>query len=227
MKYCTTCGTLNPPEAKFCTGCGKNFQAEKTVDEAAENAAVQAQEGIADVPAADPAPENVFTAEAAAAFGGAGEAFRQEQPGADDAPSAAPEPASPSGRAIEVDEYSPYESGETAQDGVQAGDEADPQKATGYGIASFVLGICSICFSWFMLVNIFTLIAAIIGLIFSRISLKNGTRKMASAGKVLSIIGIILSALSIIIWIIIIIIAAVAMARGGMSYNDGGFIIYY
>ena len=26
MRYCTTCGTLNDTDAKFCSGCGKPFE---------------------------------------------------------------------------------------------------------------------------------------------------------------------------------------------------------
>ena len=99
---------------------------------------------------------------------------------------------------------------------VQPGTAAQPQgltpKCKTFGIISFILGLWSTSFSWLGVIpaagiglGIFMVASAIVGLIFSGISRKEGNFKLARLGKVFSIIGLILSA---IFWIVGIIITA-------------------
>ena len=85
-------------------------------------------------------------------------------------------------------------------------------KCKTFGIISFVLGLWSTSFSWLGVLpaagiglGFFMVASAVVGLIFSGISRKEGNFKLARLGKIFSIIGLVLSA---IFWIVGIIITA-------------------
>ena len=84
-----------------------------------------------------------------------------------------------------------------------------PERGRGKAVASLVLGIISVVFFWAGYFSILTAILAIIGLVLSVNARKEmqmagnyASRSMATAGLVLSIIGLVLSAISIISCII-------------------------
>ncbi|MBR2756193.1 MAG: zinc ribbon domain-containing protein [Lachnospiraceae bacterium] len=90
--------------------------------------------------------------------------------------------------------------------------QAMTPKCKTFGIISFVLGLWSTSFSWLGVLpaagiglGFFMVASAVVGLIFSGISRKEGNFKLARLGKVFSIIGLVLSA---IFWIVGIIITA-------------------
>lgn len=108
--------------------------------------------------------------------------------------------------------YQPYPNNAYAQ--------APSGKCKTFGIICFVLGIIATIFCWTgvlplvgIIIGFFMVAAAVVGLIFSGISAKNGHFKLARIGKIFSIIGLILSAIC---WIIGIIITAA-----------GGYYFYY
>lgn len=74
--------------------------------------------------------------------------------------------------------------------------QAQEKKGNGFGIAGFVLGLCSVILFWiWFLGGIF----AVTGLIFSIIQLKRHKTGLAIAGLVLSIIGILLPLILIVL----------------------------
>lgn len=85
-------------------------------------------------------------------------------------------------------------------------------KCKTFGIISFILGLWSTAFCWLGVIpaagigiGFFMVASAVVGLIFSGISRREGNFKLARLGKVFSIIGLVLSA---IFWIVGIIITA-------------------
>lgn len=103
---------------------------------------------------------------------------------------------------------------------------AQPQglspKCRTFGIISFILGLWSTAFCWLSVIpaagiglGFFMVASAIVGLIFSGISRKEGNFKLARLGKVFSIIGLILSA---ILWIVGIILTIAMAARDTYRY---------
>lgn len=77
-------------------------------------------------------------------------------------------------------------------------------------IASMVLGICSVVFCWIPLFDFAAFIAGLLGVIFAPMAQRalasgkqvSGGKGVATAGLVLSIVGMILSALFIVLWIL-------------------------
>ena len=175
---CTACGADLVEGAKFCEYCGTPVVATAPAPEPAPAAAP-----------AQPAQEQTYS-------------YQQPQNQAPQQPQnqvygQAPQP---------VRAQAQY---------VQPG-AAQPQtltpKCRTFGIISFVLGLWSTSFSWLGVIpaagiglGFFMVASAIVGLIFSGISRKEGNFKLARLGKIFSIIGLVLSA---IFWIVGIIITA-------------------
>lgn len=95
-----------------------------------------------------------------------------------------------------------YNSYGTSQNTYRSSYQSDfvDDKTKGYSIASLILGICSIVFSWW--IPILPLAAAIVGLILGNKAKAMGDNGMAKAGRITSIIGIILIALMVVLAII-------------------------
>ena len=181
MRYCSSCGTLNDTDAKFCAGCGKRLGAGLT-EETTEPAAPVDIESTQEIPV-PPMAEDTVMMDRAEINSRAEEPEPQVQPPVFVAPISGPE-APVQAAAVE---NKPNHS----------------VKGKVFGIIGFVLGIESLIVCWVPYVNIFTLIESIIGLIFCNISKKNTDFKLARIGKTLNIIALIFSIVTIVLYFVL------------------------
>ena len=172
---CTACGADLVDGAKFCEYCGTPVVATAPAPAAAP---------------AQPAQEQNYT-------------YQQRQNQA---------PQQPQNQAYGQAPQQPVRAqAQYVQPGAAPQQTLTPKCKT-FGIISFVLGLWSTSFSWLGVLpaagiglGFFMVASAVVGLIFSGISRKEGNFKLARLGKIFSIIGLVLSA---IFWIVGIIITA-------------------
>ena len=172
---CTTCGADLVDGAKFCEYCGTPVVATAPAPAAAP---------------AQPAQEQNYT-------------YQQPQNQA---------PQQPQNQAYGQAPQQPVRAqAQYVQPGAAPQQTLTPKCKT-FGIISFVIGLWSTSFSWLGVLpaagiglGFFMVASAVVGLIFSGISRKEGNFKLARLGKIFSIIGLVLSA---IFWIVGIIITA-------------------
>ena len=172
---CTTCGADLVDGAKFCEYCGTPVVATAPAPAAAPT---------------QPAQEQNYT-------------YQQPQNQA---------PQQPQNQAYGQAPQQPVRAqAQYVQPGAAPQQTLTPKCKT-FGIISFVLGLWSTSFSWLGVLpaagiglGFFMVASAVVGLIFSGISRKEGNFKLARLGKIFSIIGLVLSA---IFWIVGIIITA-------------------
>ena len=129
---------------------------------------------------------------------------------------AAPQAPAPEGAPVRAAAPAPAPAQQQAQPQQPQAAYQQPQgltpKCKTFGIISFILGLWSTAFCWLGVIpaagigiGFFMVASAVVGLIFSGISRREGNFKLARLGKVFSIIGLVLSA---IFWIVGIIITA-------------------
>lgn len=191
---CTACGADLVEGAKFCEYCGTPVAAAPALEPAQADAPKAAP--TLEIPPAPKAPEPEVASAPAQE-----QTYTYQQP-QNQAPS------QPQNQAY----GQPYTPPAAPQP------EALTPKCKTFGIISFILGLWSTVFCWLSVIpaagiglGFFMVASAIVGLIFSGISRKEGNFKLAKLGKVFSIIGLVLSA---ILWIVGIIITAAAASRG-------------
>lgn len=76
------------------------------------------------------------------------------------------------------------------------------KKSNGYGIASMVLGIISILFSWIIFVSFISAICGLLSIIFYSMQRKVYPNTIATSGLVTGIIGLVLSTFWTILYLI-------------------------
>ena len=169
MRYCSSCGSLNDTDAKFCQNCGKHFDYDggtpiiEVVNPAPRTSEVPEPELIVE-PAPEPIPD----------------------------PMPEPEPATESVQDIPVE---PVSEAEPVYAAPVPNPEPHRTKGRVLGIIGFILGLEALLCSWLPFFNWIPLIIAIVALILCSKSLKYTTFRLARAGKVISIIAIILAAI--------------------------------
>ncbi len=92
--------------------------------------------------------------------------------------------------------------------------QATQDESNGHGIASLILGIVSIVFSW---VPFLGLVSGIVGIVLSIKQRKISPNGIATGGLVTSIIGIVISAIYSIFWLFFMIAFSAAVKTAGTT----------
>lgn len=224
MRYCINCGSMNDTDAKFCQGCGKKFDSapqDGNAEESADLSRDYTTENINDENYSDCQGQDNQYNQGIQYNDQYGQESQYNQGAQYNAQygqyNQYNDPNSQYNQYGYNNQYNqnPYGNNPYGQQGGYI-----PQgTAKNRGIAGMVLGIASIVLAW--PVWILALPSAIVGLVLSGKSLKEGPYNIAKAGRVLSIIGIVFCA----IWLAIIIIYVVAYSQH--IYNFSDFSSYY
>lgn len=110
------------------------------------------------------------------------------------------EPVTQSNTAGNNNNYQTYQQTVKPDYNTYQGDAITGDRYNGMSVASLVLGICSIVFSW--IIPVLPLAAAIVGLVLGNKVKKYGDNGKAKAGRITSIIGIVLIGIQVLIVII-------------------------
>ncbi len=242
MRYCSNCGSLNDTDAKFCAKCGKQLgvdivpEPEAKIEEVVAEAADEAPE-VLETPAetAETAAESIEESaeEVADAVAEASEETVEaaeeviDTPAAEETPCCAAEvqpEIQPEVQPEEQPEIQPVPVAEPVCEVTAAPDEPKlakgqkydrPVKGRAFGVIGFILGLDSLIWCWVPVYNLGSFICSIIALIFTGISRKNTSFKLARVGRVFSIIALIASIVSIILFTGLFIFGLIALFENG------------
>ncbi len=243
MRYCSKCGAMNDTEARFCQGCGAQFENSKsdaikqdyTTPKDTQNA-VQPEPAVNINPELEQAVNINPEPEQAASTSPEPEQAASTSPEPEQqANNPEPEPAAPNCQAAGQGSASngaagqPDSSQRTVYYPPEYAVTTEQKVAKNRAIAGMILGICS------LVVPFLNLPAAIVGLVLSAKSLKVQKSGMAKAGKVTSILGIIFSVLSAVLIILLVLwfsstIATIVdsgMIHSGPSTNYNEIIDFF